>query len=61
MSIPADDFAHTLDVRQRLTQLQTWYDQWTAEMALLDQRLDALRKLHRLVIVLQHRLRHDRC
>jgi hypothetical protein len=42
MSIPADDFAHTLDVRQRLAQLQTWYDQWTTEMSALDHRLDAL-------------------
>ncbi len=26
MTTTSTDFAHSLDVRQRLTQLQTWYD-----------------------------------
>lgn len=42
MPTPLTDFAHTLDVRQRLTHLRDWYDQWETQITLLDQRMDAL-------------------
>jgi len=35
-------FADSLNVRQRLEQIQAWYDQWEAATALLDQRIDSL-------------------